>query len=187
VQQQIPCGEHHSIKLAPDYKIYLTCNYYGGYPYQDSVYNYINTNLSIINGPDNLGGACNLQPFSFSLGGSRTYFGLPNNPDYDLGPLAGSVCDTLVGMPELFSENIGLFIYYNPGWQTAFINANHLKGERYSLQVMDMTGRTTYNEEGSLSSGYFTKNLNCTQFSKGVYIMSLVTKYEKLTKKFIIN
>ncbi|MBK8846993.1 MAG: hypothetical protein IPO27_10775 [Bacteroidetes bacterium] len=65
------------------------------YPYQDSMRNYINENLSVINEPDSLGAKCDYQPFSFYLGGKRTYYGLPNNPNYELGPLLGSACDTL--------------------------------------------------------------------------------------------
>jgi hypothetical protein len=45
------------LKMAPDNKIYLTTNYYQFYPYQDSMYNYINMNLSVINSPDSLGTA----------------------------------------------------------------------------------------------------------------------------------
>ncbi|HRH85202.1 MAG TPA: hypothetical protein PK210_13290, partial [Bacteroidia bacterium] len=71
------------LKLAPDNKIYLASIYYNGvqfpYPYQDTVYNMYNMNLSVINQPDSLGSACNFQPYSFYLGGKRTYVGLPNN------------------------------------------------------------------------------------------------------------
>jgi hypothetical protein len=66
------------LKLAPDGKIYLTTNFGGGYPYSDSTYNYINMNLSVINSPDSIGSACDLQPFSFYLGGKRSYFGWLN-------------------------------------------------------------------------------------------------------------
>ncbi|MBL0341878.1 MAG: hypothetical protein IPP71_13625 [Bacteroidetes bacterium] len=56
------------------------------YPYPD-IYNMYNMNLSVINQPDSLGATCDFQPYSFYLGGKRTYVGLPNNPDYELGPL----------------------------------------------------------------------------------------------------
>lgn len=57
-----------------------------------------NENLGVINLPDSPGLACNFQPWSFYLGGKRTYWGLPNNPDYELGPVTGSICDTLTGI-----------------------------------------------------------------------------------------
>jgi len=87
------------LKLAPDNKIYMSSWYDNQlmfpYPYPDTVYNMYNMNLSVINQPDSLGSACDFQPYSFYLGGKRTYLGLPNNPDYELGAVTGSACDTL--------------------------------------------------------------------------------------------
>ncbi len=93
------------LKLAPDDKIYFSMMYEclgvpNCFPFPDSIYNYVNMNLSVINYPDSLGTACGYVPFSFYLGGKRTYYGLPNNPDYDMPSLAGSPCDTLVSINE---------------------------------------------------------------------------------------
>ncbi len=174
------------LKLAPDGKIYLTCNYQGGYPYADTLYNITNMNLSVINSPDSLGSACNLTKFSFSLGGARTYFGLPNNPDYDLGAWIGSICDTLgVGIAEQQSTDAEFFIYYAANWQTAFINAQKLKGKFFSLHVFDLMGKEVFKESGKLTSHYYTKNLNCTSFSKGMYVVVFTTEEEKLMRKFL--
>ncbi len=75
-----------ALKLAPDGKIYFSCAYDNGinfnYPYADSMYNYVNMNLSVINYPDSLGTACGYAPFSFYLGGKRTYYGQVHNRDY---------------------------------------------------------------------------------------------------------
>ncbi|MBK7965066.1 MAG: hypothetical protein IPK10_07105 [Bacteroidetes bacterium] len=80
-----------ALKLAPDGKIYLaSADESASVPYPDSLYTLYNTHLSVINQPDSLGLACDFQPFSFYLGGARTYYGLPNNPDYELGAWAGS-------------------------------------------------------------------------------------------------
>ncbi|MBK7969788.1 MAG: hypothetical protein IPK08_13070 [Bacteroidetes bacterium] len=95
------------MRLAPDDKIYCSLNYYDGintYPYSDSLNNQFNQNLCVINDPDSAGLACNFTPFSFSLGGNETYWGLPNNPDYDLPALAGSPCDTLVSQNEMAGQ-----------------------------------------------------------------------------------
>lgn len=180
------------IKLAPDGKIYAATGYYNGvqnfYPYADSMYNYINMNLSVINYPDLLGSSCDFQPFSFSLGGKRAYYGLPNNPDYELGPDTGSVCDTVIfiGTNEIQKEKSTLNIFYHSGWQTAFINAQGLYGKNYSLQLFDLTGRNIYSEQGKLSSEYFTKDLRCN-FANGIYIISLSTERKNLTGRFIIQ
>lgn len=106
------------LKLAPDGKIYWSSMWYDGtffFPYPDTTYNIYNTHLSVINQPNNLGTACDFQPFSFYLGGSRTYIGLPNNPNYDLGPLVGSICDSLtIGLEEQAGESSAAMVFPNP-------------------------------------------------------------------------
>ncbi len=179
------------LKLAPNNKIYFSSVYYNGvfpYPYPDSVYNMYNMNLGVINTPDSLGTGCDFQPYSFYLGGKRTYWGLPNNPNYDMHALIGSPCDSLTSISEIpvFSE-AELFIYYESDWQTAFINANKLKGTKYYLEVFDLLGHSIFRENGKLTPPYFTKNFNCEGFSQGMYIVNLVTDKERLSRKFIIQ
>ncbi|MBL0341584.1 MAG: T9SS type A sorting domain-containing protein [Bacteroidetes bacterium] len=182
------------LKRGPDDKIYFSTAYQCDafpycYPYPDSVYNQINMNLSVINSPDSLGLACNYTPYSFYLGGKRTYYGLPNNPDYDLPALAGSPCDTLVSInePTSIGTNANLHVYYAPDWEKAFINADNLKGKNYRLRMVDVLGKEVYSESGVLNSQYFTKNLNCTSSAKGMYVVVFETEKEKLTKKFVIE
>lgn len=183
-----------NLKLAPDGKIYMThaweCPAFPYcYPYPDSVYNQVNMNLSVINYPDSLGTDCGYAPFSFYLGGKRTYYGLPNNPDYDMPPLAGSPCDTLTGINELnqlINSEAEWNIYYSIEWQTAFINASKLQGRYYALKIIDMTGKEILVETGNIQSTYYTKNLNCASFIKGVYLVSLTTEKEMLVKRFIV-
>ncbi len=145
-------------------------------------------NLSVINYPDLLGSSCDFQPFSFNLGGKRAYYGLPNNPDYDLGPDTGSVCDTVIfiGTNEV-QKSISTFnTFYHSGWHTTFINAQGLQGNNYSLSIFDITGKQLFSEQGKLASQYFTKDLPCN-FANGIYIISLSTEKEKLTGRFIIQ
>jgi len=181
-----------ALRLAPDNKIYMASgDNWGtpGYPYPDSIYTLCNMNLGVINNPDSLGTACNFQPFSFSLGGKRTYVGLPNNPNYELGAWQGSLCDTLATGTEDFSDSMlqELTVFYHSGWEIAFINAKYLKGKRYLLQMWDMTGNIVFKEEGYLRSSYFTKDLNCSGFANGMYLMNLQTEKEMLSRKIIKN
>ena len=182
-----------TLRLAPDNKIYLSnawaYGYQWNYPYQDSAYNFVNMNLSVINDPDQPGSACNFQPYSFFLGGKRTYWGLPNNPDYDLPSVAGSPCDTLVGMNEfpVQESHPNLYVYYSPQWQTAFINANQLKGTSGKLQVFDAMGKLVFEESTKINPPYYTKNLNCTSLSKGMYVVILEVGEQRLVKKFAVE
>ena len=180
-----------AVKLAPDGKIYYTCFYdwgFPGYPYPDTVYNQYNMNLGVINYPDNLGSACDYQPFSFYLGGKRTYYGIPNNPNYELSSVAGSICDSITNSnPSVPSPAARFFVFYHPSWQKAYINAQYLKGKNYSLQVYDLLGKVVYSEVGKLHSEYFTKDLNCDHFGSGMYVITLQTEEIKLSKKFVIE
>ena len=80
------------LQLAPDNKIYVgSVDVNDTYP--STVHSFYNENLTVINFPDSLGSACNLNPHSFYLGGNTTMTGLPNIPNYNLGQ-ATPVCDT---------------------------------------------------------------------------------------------
>lgn len=101
----VPYTPASALKRGPDNRIYRAIAWSIGYPYPDTSYNAYNTHLSVINSPDSGGLACDYQPFSVYLPNCRTYLGLPNNPDYSLGAIIGSPCDTLtVGMYENETE-----------------------------------------------------------------------------------
>lgn len=175
------------LKQAPDNKIYIATNFGQVYPYTDSMYNPINMNLSVINSPDNLDLACDLQPFSFNLGGKRCYSGLPNNPDYDMRALAGSPCDTLVGIsePQLTIINPQLHVYYHPEWQTAFINASDLIGIKGTMEIIDIQGKIVHTEEIHIVNGYYTRNFNMTGMADGMYFVNLISSGQRLSSKMV--
>jgi hypothetical protein len=176
------------LKRAPDNKIYLTTNYYQLYPYLDTQYSYINMNLSVINSPDSLGLSCDLDTFGLYLGGKRSYVGLPNNPDYDLPALAGSPCDTLVGIgnaPQL--QQASLNVFYHSTWQKAFINASNLKGKNGKLLVYDMQGKIIHQEPLRIQNGYYTRDLSMQGKAHGVYLVIVQTEKERLTRKMITD
>ncbi|MBK9424383.1 MAG: T9SS type A sorting domain-containing protein [Bacteroidetes bacterium] len=181
-----------ALKRGPDEKIYLSGWYNDGfnapYPYADSVYNMYNMNLSVINQPNNLGTLCDFQPYSFNLGGKRTYLGLPNNPEYDLQALAGSPCDTLVGIgdaPQI--QQAALNVFYHTAWEKAFINASNLLGKTGKLLVYDMQGKIVHSEPLRIQNGYYTRDLSMIGKAHGVYLIVLETEQELLVKKMLIE
>ena len=118
------------LKSAPDNKIYSATwlwSAYFNWPYSDtSDFSQVSMNLSVVNDPDSLGAACNFQPYSFPLGGNnRSYWGLPNNPNYRIGPLDGSPCDTL-GINALQeikpNKRPKAFTYPNPAHETVWLS-----------------------------------------------------------------
>nr|MBA3901793.1 T9SS type A sorting domain-containing protein [Bacteroidota bacterium] len=171
------------LRLAPDNKIYYSMAWYDGFnnnfPYPDTAYNMYNMNLSVINNPDQPGLACNFTPFSFYLGGKRTYWGLPNNPDYELGPLAGSACDTIVGViedkPLLIKE---LKIYPNPVKDVLYftIAANEKITE---VKIFDAKGKEV------LNVATHQQRIDVTNLPPGLYLLKVITNSEVYNAKFV--
>ena len=120
-------------QLAPDGKIYIgTGN--------------STLRMHVINNPDEPGLACNMVQHSVEL--PRYYSNsLPNHPNYFLGPVDGSVCDSLginVGVPGV-GLNATLSAYPNPS-QGAFTLSYPAQPTVGELEVRDVTGRVVLRE-----------------------------------------
>ncbi len=126
-------------QLAPDGKIYIGTG--------NSTFH-----LHVIHNPDQPGLACNLEQHGVEL--DRWYSNsLPNHPNYHLGPIDGSVCDSLginVGVvPPLHRRGeggeVGVRAHPNPstGQFTISYAANSEVG---SLEVIDAAGRVVLQE-----------------------------------------
>lgn len=180
------------LKRGPDDKIYVTGTYFDGftfpYPYADSVYNQYNMNLGVIHFPDSGAVGCNYLPYSFYLGGKRTYWGLPNNPNYDMGVIVGSLCDTLsVGLsPSPSPEERGAIMqaWYNPAWNLIHVNASQLKGKEGVIRLLDVNGRTLHEKKIEfIHGGYYTSEIYMNAFSSGIYFVQLITDKEQVANK----
>ena len=178
------------MKLAPNGNIYISAAASipgSGYPYPSNLYTNVNTNLTVINYPDSAGAACDFQPYSFSLGGHRTYRGLPHNPNYSMGPWVGSPCDTLattgIASPQTESKPF-LQAWYNHEWDMIHVNASKLQGKKGVLRLLDIEGRIVFEKPADIiSGGYFTTEIYMNEFSSGVYVVNLVTEKETLSFK----
>ncbi len=179
------------LKLAPDDKIYISAfdeTFSWPYPDTSTAFTTVNNNLSVINYPDSLGAACDFQPFSFNLGTGRSYYGLPNNPDYELGAWVGSPCDTLtVGITENDEKNDVFFqAWYNPEWNMIHLNASKLKGKSGVLRLFDVEGRVVVERKVEvIAGGYFTGEIEMNGIASGVYLVSLTTEKDKVQGKVL--
>ncbi len=107
-------GNH---QIAPDGKIYVV--HYSSDPS-------IRENLGIINQPDSLGLACNFVPYSLSLAPTISAAGLPNFPNYSLGPIYKQAADAgpdhlicvdtsvTLGLPDTFGGRC--LFWWSPTW-----------------------------------------------------------------------
>ena len=182
-------ASNSGMEMGPDGKIYISALDYGGcnYPWPPGCYTTINANLSVINQPDSLGAACDFQLLNFSLGGYRAYWGLPNNPNYELGAWVGSPCDTLtVGISENTKNDVFFQAWYNNEWNMIHVNASKLKGSKGVLRLFDVQGRVLYEAKlNVIAGGYLTTEINMNGIASGVYIVSLSTEKEKLQGKIM--
>ncbi|MBK9275198.1 MAG: T9SS type A sorting domain-containing protein [Flavobacteriales bacterium] len=120
-------------QLAPNGKIYIGTG--------NSTFH-----LHVINAPDEGGMACDMVQHGLEL---PRYFinSLPNHPNYHLGPVDGSICDSLginAGVPAALLE-AGIKVYPNPsnGAFTVSYPAQPHVGE---LEVRDLSGRLVLRE-----------------------------------------
>jgi hypothetical protein len=118
-------------QLAPDGKIYIgTGN--------------STDKLHVIHDPDEPGLACNIEQHGIDL---PRYFSnsLPNHPNYHLGPVDGSVCDSLginTGMVEgAFQAAVNAYPNPSKGQFTLSYPAQPSAGV---LEVVDLQGRVVY-------------------------------------------
>jgi hypothetical protein len=164
------------LKLAPDGKIYVGAMDACGWRYLDSCRTQYNENLSVINSPDSFGLGCQFTPFSFFLGGRRTYWSLPNNPNYTLGVLSNSVCDSLtnyLSAPEPYQPAI----YPNPAVNS--LNVVFREPADRTLLIYNTLGKLVY------SGNSYDKSvlIDISDFPPGVYILT----HKSFKLRFIIS
>ncbi|MBK9514254.1 MAG: T9SS type A sorting domain-containing protein [Flavobacteriales bacterium] len=120
-------------QLAPDGKIYISTS--NG-----------TLHLHVINNPDAPGLGCNMVQHQLEL---PRYFSnsLPNHPNYHLGPVDGSICDSLgvnVGLPER-GPPIAINAYPNPS-NGRFTLSYAAQPSAGVLEVRDLSGKLVRQE-----------------------------------------
>lgn len=148
-------------QIAPDGKIYINCS--SSVPY-----------LHVINNPDEEGLACNLTQHSFRLP-TLNAFSIPNFPNFRLGAMKGSDCDTLnkIATKEI-GPDIRFSIYPNP--------SNGQLTLQYSSENTLETVWKLYNSIGILvyqkiiQSIDNQENINIDNLTGGLYFWHLKSK-----------
>lgn len=161
---------HAQHLLGPDGKIYLAIAYN---TLPNEVYSDKNQNLSVINEPNALGAACDFDTNTVSLGTNRVIFGLPNMPNYSLGALTGSPCDTLTAIQETETPNGEIKIYPNPA--SSFIKIQY----QNTAAIKSITTTNYLGEKITIS---FDKNLQAdiSALPSGVYFTQIQTEQREI-------
>ena len=141
------------INLAPNGKIYGS-TFNGGFYF-----------LHVINYPDSLGSSC-----GFVYGGQPTLslntINLPNLPNYKLGPLIGSGCDTITTGLTALTANDPLRVQPNPANKYAYVEMG-MQGN-YTFQLLDATGKLIGQKQTPQIDIFDTE-----QLPNGIYFISV--------------
>jgi hypothetical protein len=151
------------MQLAPDNKIYITG--FGSVQY-----------LSVIKYPDSTGISCGVQQHSILLPG-RNNGSMPNYPFYELGPVTGSVCDSLNGI-KMHDKNSFVEVYPNPAHSLLKIYTD--ENSISSIRIYDALGVNLLQQK-------FISDLaiDISGFDNGVYFVELIGGETRLVTKFV--
>lgn len=123
--------------------------------------------LHVIHAPDEPGLACNMEQHGIDL--PRWFSNsLPNHPNYHLGPVDGSICDSL-GINTALHEELqpfGIQAYPNPS-DGRFTLSYPVHNEAGSLEVHDLNGRLVMSERIPAWSQVHAVDLE--RFPAGIY------------------
>ncbi len=100
--------------------------------------------LHYINYPDSSGIACDVQQHAINLPGFN-FRTVPNHPNYYVGRLIGSACDTLTSLNDLPGHDFRFSIFPNPisdgSFKITYLLPQNKTG---TLTVFDVSGRKVY-------------------------------------------
>ncbi|MBK7108488.1 MAG: T9SS type A sorting domain-containing protein [Bacteroidetes bacterium] len=158
------------LQLGIDNKIYLT-SVGPSYP----------TFLSVINEP-NLGGlACNFDTLTISTGGKIVRLGLPNMPNYNLGVMEKSGCDTIGTSAVNNINKNAIQLYPNPAHN--YIYLKHAPQGIVQIHIADIYGKEVlyFNQQS-------TDVINISTLPSGLYFIIITQENAMLiTQKLVVE
>ncbi|MBL0310148.1 MAG: T9SS type A sorting domain-containing protein [Bacteroidetes bacterium] len=148
----------HAAQIAPDGKIYISCG--------NSMQFY-----HVINDPDRKGDSCHFVQRGLTLPSQS--LGVPSFPNYRLGKLAGSECDTITGLSEMGrteKENV-LRVFPNPATTDVTVDYGFTDWSKSGNVTMDVTnelGQIVWQQRLPQYSGF--QRVNVSSYPSGIYI-----------------
>jgi hypothetical protein len=142
--------------------------------------------IHYIDKPDLDGLACNVIQHGLDLNGVWHNRSVPVHPNYYLGPVVGSICDSLgVGLNEL-EHDFRFNVYPNPSsgnFNIIYLLPPNKEGK---LEVFDITGKVVY--EMRLPQWSTLQQISLPSYiSSGLYNCVITSDYHRVSKKIAIQ
>ena len=153
-------------QLAPDGKIYL---------------NYTNSDnsLHVIHNPNEQGMSCNVEQHGIELPPTNNNISLPSYPNYRLGALAGSACDSLTtSIIESFVPNDEIILFPNPIQDYVNIKFEERPSDNVDFLLYNYLGKKIIHQTLEVKEEHL---IDLSKNENGVYFYSLVLK-DKIIK-----
>lgn len=161
------------IQLAPNGKIYVSCWNGGSYA------------LNVINQPDSLGLACDFRLFGQPTS-TQSPVAIPYFPNYRLGALIGSGCDTLTGIEAIKAAHPAFAaLAPNPASDRTEIIYYTASNTANQAMLYDVNGRLLWSTAMSGSNGHISMDVSI--LPTGIYLVKFIADgNELLNTKLVI-
>jgi hypothetical protein len=163
--------QHGHMLLGADNKIYVAKGNGSG-PNSNTMYT---QNMDVILNPDVVGPGCNYRSNYMYLNGGRTTYGLPNMVNFNLGPVAGSICDSLnTGISENMEKRNPFIISPNPvkEWINIYQSNDFTNGKGYHVSLFTVQGQVVLGKE--MKAGEFA--VSVSGLAAGIYVLQVRTQ-----------
>ena len=166
-------GSHQfgQLQLGTDGRIYLSIARYAPEGSPDTLASY----LHAINAPNLPYPSCDFQYWAQEISPGFGLIGLPNNPNYALGALEDSPCDTLGGITSAVTNlnGVDLHVYPNPvdNWLHVQLPDD---GGRMTITIYDAMGRLLLNRNMERIGGI--EGIDVTHFSSGIFSVVVMSE-----------
>ena len=132
--------------------------------------------------PDSAGVDCNVNLHNIHT--NCFFIGVPNHPNYYLGRLVGSACDTLTSVNEIVQHDFRFSISPNPNNGNFRIMYLLPQNKNGTLQIFDITGKEVYSQ--NLPPWSTLQFISVPKLSDGVYQCTITSNNQRVNKKLVV-
>jgi hypothetical protein len=143
--------------------------------------------LSRIRQPNLPGEACDLVLHTDTMQNNITFISPSNFANFRLGPIDGSVCDTLgINSIEAFEmPKADISVYPNPAKEVLNIRLLNTIAKKPHVYIFNSLGALIY--QGQFENSLHTLKLSELNLSKGLYWIKILNGNERFVKRFVVE